>query len=332
MAGWNGIDAARFIRLCRFHRVQGLVFAAIARSEAPPKIIAAIKADALKIAADNLRAAVESRDLLDDFSRRAIDLIFVKGLTLGILSYGTAGVKAAVDIDLLVSGDDLESAADALQSRGYRIHEPAGPYQAERLRAWHGPGKESTWVRPDPWSVVDLHTQLSDQPRLVPTIGLGSPRQTVEVAPGIGLATLASNELFAYLCVHGASSAWFRLKWIADLAAWLAKREPNELPALYQRSQELGAARAAGQALLLADFLFGSLTGHAELRNQRRADRRSRLLCSAALRQLAPDREPIEPTSRVLGTWRIHWTQFFLSPGLGFKAAELVRQARAALR
>lgn len=53
-----------------------------------------------------------------------------------------------------------------------------------------------------------------------------SARQLVEVACGIELPTLARDEPSAHLCVHGASSAWFRLKWITDLAALIDGRPP----------------------------------------------------------------------------------------------------------
>lgn len=35
---------------------------------------------------------------------------------------------------------------------------------------------------------------------------------------------LGDGELFAYLCLHGARHGWARLKWLADVAAWLAAR------------------------------------------------------------------------------------------------------------
>jgi hypothetical protein len=57
-----------------------------------------------------------------------------------------------------------------------------------------------------------LHSRLADSPELIPAIGAGSPHQKVEVVPGIVLPTLAADELFPYLCVHGALSAWFGVK------------------------------------------------------------------------------------------------------------------------
>jgi hypothetical protein len=177
---------------------------------------------------------------------------------------------------------------------------------------------------------VELHTRVADNGQLIPGITVHSPTQSVEVAPGITLPTLAGDELFAYLCVHGASSAWFRLKWVTDFAALLHPCPPAEIERLYGRSQQLGACRSAGQALLLADALYGTLEGTG-LRESLARGRATATLASAALRQLTGRAEPIEPTSVTLGTWRIHWTQFLLCPGAGFKLREFSRQLQHAI-
>ena len=332
--GGDRIDWPLFLRLARFHRVQGLVWAAFSKvqEQVPAEIARSISADASDIAANNLRAAMESKRLFGRLASAGVDVLFVKGLTLGQLAYSNPAVKSAVDIDLLVDDEALLHAAEILQRGGYRLVEPAGVYDAKRLRAWHAPGKESTWIRNEPRSVVDLHTRLSDHPSLIPTLGLDSPRQDVEIGNSIQLPTLRDEELFAYLCVHGASSVWFRLKWITDLAALLHARSASDLEHLYTRSQELGAARAADQALLLADALYGTLTSNSPLQNRLQSDRTSRWLCNQALKQLTRCSAPLEPTARRLGTLRIHLTQFMLLPGWRFKASEFVRQARAAMR
>ena len=177
---------------------------------------------------------------------------------------------------------------------------------------------------------IDLHTRLADNLQLIPDIDVRSPLQWVEVAKGISLPTLGPHHLFAYLAVHGASSAWFRLKWIADFAALVGSYPPAEIEHLWARSQDLGAGRAADQALLLADSLFGSLEASGDLKQRLLRDRASKRLFKAALNELSGRAEPIEPTSRTLGTATIHWTQLLLLPGIEFKIAELLRQSRAA--
>jgi hypothetical protein len=147
----------------------------------------------------------------------------------------------------------------------------------------------------------------------------------VDVGGGVRVPTLADDELFAYLAVHGASSAWFRLKWIADLAGFLHEWEAARIERTYRFSQELDAGRATGQALLIADRLFGTLKLNTALREALECDGPTRRLARLALRQLTG--EPAEPTARWGGTLAIHRTQFALLPGLSYKLGELARQA-----
>lgn len=325
------LDWPRFLRLVRFHRIQGLAWAALsgAADRLPDNVSEALAADASAIAADSLRATVDSRVMLEDFDRAGVPLLFVKGLTLGALAYKNPSIKAAVDIDILVTEAQVVEAGELLEERGYSLHIPQGRRDADGLRSWHRRRKESVWVKPG--SQIDLHTRLSDTPQLIPSLGVKSPRQLVEVAGGISIPTLQTEELVAYLSVHGAWSAWFRLKWIADFAALLHGRTGSELEQLYRRSQELGAGRCSAQAMLVADALFDLLAPAPDLRRELHAVRTHRWLCGAALRQAAGRAEPIEPTSRPFGTALIHLSEFALLPGLKPKFSEFVRQVRAAI-
>jgi Uncharacterised nucleotidyltransferase len=326
----GSLDGGRVVRLARFHGVQGLVWRAVGADAAGGSSeLDDLWEDATAIAASNLKAAAACGNILADFESAGIKLIFLKGLALGALAYGSAAVKSAVDADLLIAPDEIGRAAELLENRGYILTVPARP--AAEIRQWHRIRKESVWVAPDSGVQIDLHTRAADNPQIIPAISADSPTRLVDVGNGIELPALESTETFAYLAVHGASSAWFRLKWICDFAALLADKSPSELDALYRKSLRLAAGRAPAQALLLADRLFGTLTDNAALKAELLQDRASRLLYRAALTQLAGQPEPIEPTSRRLGTLRIHWTQFLLMPGLRFKTSELLRQARVPL-
>lgn len=325
------LDWQLFYRLVQFHRVQGLVWKSLSSlgSPVPGDVARRIADDAARIAAKNRQSLVECGALADALRSKGIDFLFLKGQPLGVLAYGTPWLKAAVDIDLLIAEAELADAVAILRSCGFR-REDGRPEEIGALRAWHRLRKDSEWGKAGSTSRVDLHTRLTDNPALIPTVGLGSPRQSVEIAPGCQLPTISNDELFAHLCVHGASSAWFRLKWITDLAALLHPKPGDEIARLCRRAQELGAGRSAGQALLLADTLFGTLNGCRDLRDSLNADPWTRWLYRSALRQLAGAPEPVEPTARPGGTLRIHLNQFLLLPGMTFKASEFIRQARAA--
>ncbi|HEX8380682.1 MAG TPA: nucleotidyltransferase family protein [Allosphingosinicella sp.] len=326
-AAAGGVDWALVLRIAERHRVEGLVWSALSRSAAPvPEDVGErLQAAAARIVRQNLVLTGESLRLTALLERAEVRHLFVKGVTLGVLAYGSIGPKMGWDIDLLVPLESVEAAAAALESAGYRLALPAGPRARERLGLWHRHWKESVWAKPDGNLTVELHSRLNDNPLLLPEIGSDSPRQQVEVSKGRSLATLRTDELFAYLCVHGASSAWFRLKWIADVGALLGSSPPAEIERLYRRSQALGAGRAPAQALLLCERLFATELP-AALAAELRSDPVNRWLLAVSLRKLAGRTITAELDEKLLGTGTIHLMQFALLPGLKFKFAELRRQ------
>lgn len=177
---------------------------------------------------------------------------------------------------------------------------------------------------------VELHTALVDNPLLLPGIGLASRIRCVEVIPGGQLPTLETDELFAYLCVHGASSGWFRLKWLADLAALISRLQPCEITRLFCRSRELGAGRAADLALLLCSRVLGTKL-QSELLRSLEAQPVNRWLAAASLRLMRGRTIEAELDQVAWGTVLIHLIQVGLLPGWAFKYLELKRQLTVAL-
>ena len=314
-------------RIAERHRVEGLVWNALRQAgvAVPAEAGERLRGAASRIARQNLVLTAESLRLAARLEEAGIRFLFVKGVALGALVYGSVGPKMGWDIDLLVPPVSLDAAAAALEAAGYRLDLPSGPRARERLGLFHRHWKESVWKSADGSLTVELHTALSDNPALLPGVGPDSPAQAVEVAKGRFLPTLTTDELFAYLAVHGASSAWFRLKWIADVAALLAGAPPAEIERLYRRSRQLGAGRASAQALLLCQRLFGTPVPPA-LAAELRSDRTNRWLLDVALRMLAGRTLATELNQVRFGTLSIHLTQLGLMPGLRFKLDEIGRQ------
>lgn len=317
------LNWGRFVQLASFHRIEAFIWAALSSSSVPKGAEVALAKAASAIAARNLRAANECRTLFRSFQAANVALLFLKGLPLGALAYNNPMLKSAIDIDLLVDPVDLDLSAGLLRQTGYELIAPHPSVDNRNLQVWHRSWKESVWIKGD--LQIDLHTRPADNPRLIPTVNVHSPRQSVYVSPGVELPTLARDELFAYLAVHGASSAWFRLKWISDFAGLLHGKCAEELVQLYRRSQELGAGRAAGQALLVSHELFGTLGQCSDLAHKLASDNSILSLSRRALQLVSG--ELLEPTARRFGTLPIHRTQFQLMPGVSYKLAELSRQA-----
>lgn len=310
----------------RRHRVEPLVLRRLGAGDlaVPAWLYSQLGERVASIAQSNLRAAAEAGRIHDRFTRAGLRLLFVKGLTLSALAYGDPFLKMSSDIDVLIDPGELGAAMSLLAELGYAPIVPAGRDIAD----WHGRRKESVWQETRSGLILDLHTRLVDNPALLPGLGLNSPTLAVEIAPGLSLPTLDPKLLFAYLCVHGASSAWFRLKWLADLVAYAARFDTVSMTDFYRKALQAGAGRAPAQALLLTDQLFAARLDPG-LRDQIASDAMVRLLAKIALNQLI---RLEEPTDRPLGTMPIHAAQLLMQPGARFKIAELARQLGNILR
>lgn len=313
----GAVDGNRFLATVERHRIDGLAHRALAPFKAllPARVSEMLEAGGRRVAEEGLRAAVQCKQLREALAEHEIDVLFLKGLAVGKLAFGSALAKRSWDIDILVAEPDVERAAGVLEKLGYRC--PVGA-----VGRWHRRHKETGWFN-DKLAPVELHSRLADNRRLILDIGMRSPRQTIQVLPGIELQTIAGDHLLAYLAVHGASSAWFRLKWITEFAGLLRGCSAHAIAATARNLQELGAGRAAGQALLLSSWLFGSPVPPGISQ-----DSKVHALARLALAQLANEREP---TERLLGTATIHLSQLLLSSGRGFAVNEGVRQVRELL-
>ena len=316
------VDWADFLGIVDRHRIAGLCQRAL-NGSAPDPFVAALAERARHDVAANLRGVAAVAEFEHRFDTAGIERLYVKGLTLSVLAFGDPFLKASADIDLLVAPDAIANVAAILGEMGFALVEPAGLPMA-RLGWWHHRNKESAWWRARDGLMLDLHTRLADSPAVLAG-ALDRPVQSVALSPSLSLPTLETPSLLAYLAVHGASSCWFRLKWIADFASLATRAGPAVLAEAVVIAESAGGENAMRQALLLGDSLFGGFLA----RDRRAALLESRLnrhLLSLAGAALAAD----EPTSRRLGTLRIHWNQLLMGPGAPAMALEAQRQLRAA--
>lgn len=307
-------DGKRLTALARRHRVEGLVWRTLTRAGVIPLGAQPIGEEARRIAAEGLRMALESGRVHQLFSRASLPHLFVKGQTLGMLAWGDPLVKRQLDIDLLVLPGAIGKAARLLETLGYVQQVPDPSVDPAD---WHRSRKESQW-RSDDGFLLDLHSRLGDHPGLIPSATATVTPQMVELPGGIVLPTLPERLLLPYLAVHGASSAWFRLKWVADFAALVARTAPDTLADMAERAPRLGAGRALAAALVLANRLFGT-----PLPDTLEADRATLKLVALAEQAIA---EEAEPTERRFGTVPMHRSQLLLVPGSHYFLSEFTRK------
>jgi hypothetical protein len=320
----RAVDWDELLRAAARHRVETLTFHALRRAgiAMPAAVEAQLAGRAAETARQNLSQAAEAVRL--DAAFAGLDHLFAKGTTLGLLAYGGHALKSSCDIDLLVAADTIEEAGAILTGLGYERRHPDPDMSDTQVRRWLDHAKAVLFVHPASGLGVDLHHTLSDNPRLLRGVGLGSPRQRVRIAQGVELPTLAREELFAYLAVHGTRHGWSRLKWLADFSA-LAGEDGAELEDLHRAAVRVGAGRCSAVALSLTNTLLGKPLPPA-LRTTFDADRIVRRIETLALSRIR-DLRDVGLRVGAGDTFRLHAYHLLLDRGWRHRFRELGRKA-----
>ena len=268
---------------------------------------------ALKLAAETVRV----QGLLDAAGIRALVL---KGVALEQLAYGSIAVKQTRDIDLLVPPEHAEAALQIIERDGYTLALPATKLSRIQRRALICFAREIELVNPRTKVRLELQWRASDNPLLLKGVDAHAATQTVTLSQGASVRTFASDDLFAYLCVHGAHHSWSRLKWLADLNALIASSKPD-LEHLYGHAQAVGAGYCAGQALLLCQKLFG-LQLPSVIADELETNKRCRRLVAIAMAAMTASNAAAEKEYGTRAVLRELRNQFLLGRGWAFHATQ----------
>jgi hypothetical protein len=321
-AAANVGDWDRFLWLANRHRVAGLVHEATssAQAELPPAAAEELAARARHIGRRNAILLAETLRLQRALDAAEIPCLMLKGVALAQLAYGTLATKHARDIDLLVPPDHAAAALHILEREGYALSYPAARMSEAQSRAVFRYAREVQLLHRGNRLLVELHWRPTNNPLLLKGIDAHAAAQSVALGDGVGIRTLATADLFAYLCVHGAQHAWSRLKWLADFNA-LAAANAADLQRLYRHAQSIGAGRCAGQALLLCNRLF-ALSLPAALNEEIGADRTVERLARIAVETMSEDYAEAESGRSFGGALRVLFAQFLLGKGWAFLVAQ----------
>jgi hypothetical protein len=256
-AASGAIDWERFAGVIARNRISALAKDALDRSgvEPPASVATQLARGQSNAAFTSLGLARESIRLQRAFDATGLPALIVKGAPMAMLAYGDLGRKQSWDIDLLTDETSVLAARRLLEGLGYRLSEPAGLGDAQFAR-WVPHAKEAGFHHPGTRITVELHWRLVDNELLLAGVGLESGTQAVSLGAGT-VRTLADAPLLAYLCVHGAAHNWSRLKWLADVGAFLGNRSAEEVERLYYAAFRYGSERPVGLALLLCQRMLG---------------------------------------------------------------------------
>ena len=324
VAAAGGLDWPRFLRVALRHRVVGLVHDGLtrARLDLPPAIAQKIGAQSTQLVSESLAMAAEALRLQRLFDEADLPVLFVKGASLAMLAFGTLGLSSGQDIDLLVPLETLPAASALVARAGYRRFDPPLELSDAQLRLLLPMRKDLGFVHQATGLRIELHWRLFLNPYAMAGASFMAASRIVLLNGTQGLRTLGEEDLFAYLCMHGALHWWNRLKWLADVNALVVSMPEDGVERLVRAAEAMGAGRAAALALLLCQrllqtplptFMTATLDKSVTMR----------WLEATALNAMTKGQGEYDPHEVRFGTTRGSLSTFLLSRGWRYHLAEL---------
>ena len=318
------LDWGRFLRIVSRQGVIGLVHDGLTRVRppVPPSIASEIAMRAEAMVRQNLALAAEAVRLQSLLTQGNIPVLFIKGASLSMLAFGNLGMSASQDIDLLVPRETLPAAIALLSSAGYRRFNPPLDICDAQLRQLLRLRKDLGFVHQTTRFPIELHWRLFLNSHAMAEASVMAASRVVSLNGTVGLRTLGEEDLFSYLCMHGALHCWSRLKWLADINALLTTAPEGGVERLVGAAEARGTGRAAAQALLLCrrllatplpDRLMATLAKSATVR----------WLEATALNAMTTGLGEREPREERFGTTRGSLSTFLLGRSWRYRLSEL---------
>ena len=198
----GGLDADRLIRLVDSNRLAPLLYRNLKAggfdTVLPPETMSALQQRLLQEVLRGARLEQETRRLLEQFYRRGVRVILLRGLAVGEAVYGDGSLRPYSDLDLLLLKEDLPAAKELLREAGYGPSAKSledGYYERQHLHLLYvhrttGVMAEIHWAldhRFTPW-LVDYAEIFRD-----------ARAGTIAGAPAL---TLSPEDMLLSLCLH----------------------------------------------------------------------------------------------------------------------------------
>jgi hypothetical protein len=293
-----------------------------ARLAVPPEIRREIGVRAATLVRENLAMAAEAMRLQRLFDKAHLPVLFLKGSSLAMLAFGNLGLSSSQDIDLLIPGEALTTATELVARAGYRRFDPPPDISDTQLQLLLPLRRDFGFVHQTTGLRIELHWRLFGNPHAMAEDSIMAASRDVLLTDTMGLRTLSNEDLFAFLCMHGALHWWNRLKWLADVNALLASTPRDGIERLVRAAEVRGTGRAAALAIMLCRRVLGA-TLPARLTATLGKSATVRWLEATALSAMIAGQGEHDPHERRFGTTRGSLSTFLLSRSWRYRLKEL---------
>ena len=255
----EGVDWTLFARKALAHGLAGLAghtLARVASDMVPHDILTALNVVIVQTRKGNEALFDELARVIDGLAKKGIDAIPLKGPVLAIQAFGDLGLRSFRDLDFLVRDSDLAASIEILRSFGY---ERNGPLTAAQFDLIHRLQGQEILFKQTVGTALEPHTRLTPIKMAldIDYAGLWRRAQPSDLN-GRSMLTLAPEDEFITLAIHGGKESWWNIKWACDTAAFIASHPKLDWPAIVERARAQGCFRMVLLATSLARQCFGT--------------------------------------------------------------------------
>lgn len=228
-------------------------------STLPPEWVQFTKQIRQKAEANRLQMLQKTASLLsiaDAFAQACIPVLPLKGPVLAHQLYGDVGMKASLDLDILILRSNFDHAWETLEKLGFRTEfsYKLSPRQRNYLlNNFHHLAFVNGNIR------IELHWEINTNRYMT-----GRPNEeyfqkavSVNMA-GKTIQTLHPEHLAEYLAIHGSYHAWNRLDWLFDFSRAL-ETHTKSLPDISENMENAGLGIILNQSMTLSHLLFSGV-------------------------------------------------------------------------
>jgi len=216
-AGAN-LDWMEYVRLVDRHRTPALSWATLKRVpnlKIPEHARQELRKRSEACQRQGLTHSMLLAEILKGLSRAGIPAMSLKGPILSFDLYGDVGLRQSHDLDLEVLQGDLVPAINCLDGLGWHLDSVYSPLSPRQWKSFLEHERHIDLLH-SKGCTLELHWRSAwdgpDNPSLRWTRGAPSVWQ------GCTLRAMHVIDLVLYLSSHGGDHAWFRAKWLGDLA------------------------------------------------------------------------------------------------------------------
>lgn len=246
-----------FLDLAIHHQVYPLVYRflnALAHPAVPETVLSALRQKSRTNIWKTFQMTDELIRILAALERNGVQAVVLKGIPLAVKLYGDATLRPARDLDIFVESHDMEKAMQVITGHGYFMSEPNIEMTPALLQRWLKPNHHIGYWHPDKEICLELHWRMGLNGLEIPPAEIDKSLDKTMIA-GRPVRVPGPEIMLLYLIMHGASHAWFRLRWLSDIKMLLGQGGFC-WDKLYDLAGRTGTVLLVHQAVLLASQIL----------------------------------------------------------------------------